>query len=266
MTAQPYAPQQQHYPQQQQYAPPAPQYAPPAPPAGAQTPWGQQMGGGKGIDLGGGGNAFTFDAIGASVTGRILSLTERQQTDMETGMPATWQDGSPKTMYVVELGTGLRADAYDDGVRSVYLRGSKKPESASSLAAVIGAVRAATGGTQILPGGTLTLTYVGDGEASRRGYSPPKRYEARYAPPSVQLDPGPAAPPAWVPPGPQQVPQAPQYGPPPAAEAPVQYVQQAPQAPQAPQALQVPQAPAAPQYTAEQIAAAAAAGISLPGM
>lgn len=141
------------------------------------------------FDLGGGGNSFAFDTIGNTVTGKIVAIEQVQQTDMQTGQPAVWDNGEPKMMVRVELATDLRDDAMDDGHRSVYLKGSRKPESKSSMAAVLGAVQTATGSRNISAGGTLTLTYSGDGDAPRKGYNAPKLYEAVYVPPSVDLAP-----------------------------------------------------------------------------
>lgn len=148
------------------------------------------------LNLGGdGAGAFPFDKIGDSITGQIADLEEVQQTNMDDNTPAVWADGKPKMMYRVTLKTALRSgeDPNDDGTRSVYLRGSKKADSKSSLAAVLGAVKAATGGTDLKVGGTLSLTYASDGIASQRGWNPPKQYTATYAAPSVNLD-GQAAP------------------------------------------------------------------------
>ena len=142
------------------------------------------------IDLASGGSAsFPFQNIGDSVTGKILNLEELQQTDLQTGEVKTFTNGQPMMMYRVELQTGLREGEMDDGVRSVYLKGSKKAESQSSLAAVLQAVLAATGRAALTVGGTLTLTYTGDGVAKGRGFSAPKQYSAQYAAPSVSLDP-----------------------------------------------------------------------------
>lgn len=184
------------------------------------------------IDLGGGGNAFPFDSIGDSVTGKILGLEELQMTDMDTGQPAVWDSGQPKMMYRVELQTDLGGEVGDDGKRSVYLKGSRKPESRSSLAAVLAAVRQAGGGSSLAVGGTLTVIFSGEGEPTRRGWNPPKHYTATYVPPSMDLG-----------------------EPTPAASAPAQAAPQQ-------------QAPAAPQvqWTEAQIAAAKAAGVQLPGM
>jgi len=182
-----------------------------------------------------GGNSFGFDRVGDSVSGKVLQLAEVQQTDMETGKPAFWEDGRPKMMYRVTLATALRdpADPADNGERSVYLRGSKKSESRSSLAAVLDAVRQATGGTSLQPNGTLTLTYTGDGEPSRRGYNAPKQYAAQYQAPAMELGGG----------------------------APVQQ-QPAYQAPPVQQAAPAPAVPATPTGPSrEQIAAVIAAGV-----
>lgn len=164
----------------------------------------------KSIDLGGGGagTSFQFETIGATVTGRIVDLETKQQTDPKTGDPKTFDNGDPMMMYVVTLATDLRGSAGlrepvegDDGTRSVFLKGSKKPESKSSLAAVLGAVKAATGGNALTVGGTLTMQYLGDGPKAV-GYSAPKLYAASYAAPSVALEqaaPAPAAAPVPTP-------------------------------------------------------------------
>ena len=211
-------------------------------------------------DLGGeGGNSFRFDTPGDTVTGQVIDMTEQQQTDLQTGEPRTFANGQPMMMYRVDLQTQLRdpADPTDDGRRSVYLKGSRAPESQSSLAAVLQAVRQATGRTQLTVGGTLTLTYIGDGASKTRGFNPPKLYVAEYVPPRLDLG-GPQQP--YQAPQPQQQPyQAPQpayqqQAPQPAyqQQAPHQpaYQQQAPQQPAYQQ--QAPQQPAYQQQAPQQ--------------
>jgi len=193
---------------------------------------------------GDGGNAFSFDRIGDYVQGQVLGLEEMQQTDMTTGEPAFWQSGQPKMMYRVTLATALRdpADPADDGKRSIYLRGSRKPESKSSLAATIGAVQAATGAGALATGGTLTLQYIGDGQQTQRGFNPPKQYAASYLPPSVDLTaPVPMAQPPATAAGGNGSQIAPMTNP--GAYAPPQVfpnVGQAPAPPPVPQPIQVP--------------------------
>src|SRR5690606_24285559 len=128
-----------------------------------------------------------FDRIGDEVSGTIASPPEvRQQTDMTTGKPKVWDNGDPVMQLVVRLQTDQRdpADPDDDGVRAVYVKGSKKPESKSLHAAVAGAVRA-SGAKSLEVGGRLTVRFVGEGVAERRGFNPPKHYEATYVPPAA---------------------------------------------------------------------------------
>jgi len=141
------------------------------------------------INLGSEGTAFPFNVIGDTVEGTIMKMEEVQQTDMDSGLPATWTDGSPKMMWRVILQTSLRDGPDDDGKRSVYLRGSKKPESKSTMAAALVAVKRATGSAHLQRGGWLKMTYSGNGVPPKRGYSPPKEYESDYrAPGPVAVD------------------------------------------------------------------------------
>ncbi|MFK5165182.1 hypothetical protein [Propionibacterium freudenreichii] len=91
---------------------------------------------------GNGGNSFRFDQPGATVTGQILDMSEEQQTDLQTGEPKTFSNGQPMLMYRVELLTDERdpGDQFDEGKRSIYLKGSRASESKSSMAAVLDAV------------------------------------------------------------------------------------------------------------------------------
>lgn len=172
--------------------------------------------------LGGGGKSAKFDAIGASITGTIASPPEvKQQTSMETGQPLTWDNGDPRMQLVVTLQTSLREDSDDDGLRKLYVKGSKDRASQSMHAAVASAVEAA-GAKGLDVGGTLTVTYVGDGVAKTRGFNAPKKYQAVYKAPDASAflgtdqgtvntatgeltSPAPAAPAAAGQPTPEQV-------------------------------------------------------------
>lgn len=134
--------------------------------------------------LGGGGKSASFPTIGASVTGTIAATPQvRQQTDM-SGNPLHWENGDPRLQLVVALQTELREDPDDDGIRNLYVKGSKDPKSQSLHAAVAAAVQK-SGAKGLELGGRLTVTYVGDGVASTRGFNPPKKYEARYERPDA---------------------------------------------------------------------------------
>jgi hypothetical protein len=121
------------------------------------------------------------DPVGYTVTGVIQSTEVRQQTDLD-GNLLTWDNGDPRMQLVVTLATDLRDDPEDDGVRAVYVKGSKSPGSKSVHDAVRAAVqRAGAKGLEV--GGTLTISFVGTEPAKTRGYSDRKLWEAQYAVP-----------------------------------------------------------------------------------
>lgn len=130
---------------------------------------------------GSGGKTFKFETIGDTITGTVTDDASLSQvTDFETGKPDTWDDGQPKMQLRVNVQTQLRdpADPHDDGVRSVYVKwwgGQRK--------ALQQALREA-GARGIAAGTTFTATYVGDGEAPRRGFSAPKLYRYEVKPPA----------------------------------------------------------------------------------
>lgn len=119
-----------------------------------------------------------FDNVGDSVVGFIARQPEvQQQRDFETGELKVWQDGNPMMQLRVVLSTEERdpEDPEDSGERAVYIRGN-------SQRAVAQAVRAASApGLEV--GGKLLIKYVADGKAARRGFNPPKVYEAKYRAP-----------------------------------------------------------------------------------
>ena len=134
--------------------------------------------------LGGGGKSASFDNIGDSVTGTITAEPEvRQQTNLQTGKPETWDNGDPKHQLVVTLQTAERADSDDDGIRNIYIKGSKKAGTKSLHDAVATAVRA-SGADGLAKGGTLTVTFIGEEPSQTRGFNPRKLYEAKYVPPA----------------------------------------------------------------------------------
>ena len=125
--------------------------------------------------LSGGEPSLKYDTPGASHTGKIISAEKQQQREIDTGKLKTWDDGKPQWQIVVRLQTVYNDPDIedDDGIRRDYLRGQK-------LKAVRAAVRKAK--AKLEPGGELTITYTGDGEARARGFSAPKLYTAAYVP------------------------------------------------------------------------------------
>jgi hypothetical protein len=134
--------------------------------------------------MGGGSASARFDNPGDTITGTICEAPEvRQQTDISTGQPVHWPSGDPKMQLIVTLQTTLRDDPDDDGKRRIYVKGKSLTE------AVREAVRQ-TGAKGLEIGGTLTVTYTGDGVASQRGFNPPKLYTATYARPDTAAQSG----------------------------------------------------------------------------
>ena len=140
-----------------------------------------------------GAKAFSFDAIGDAVEGEITAMDLRQQTDMQTGEPKTFDDGRPRKVMVVTLQTQTQDDENDDGLRTVWIRGGNyvavTGKGTSSLTALKDALRRAGVG-DIETGGYLRFQFTGEGKASARGFNPPKLYTADYVAPkqSISLD------------------------------------------------------------------------------
>ena len=128
----------------------------------------------------------SFQEVGDSVVGFISRPPEvQQQRDFETGELKIWSDGNPMMQLRVILSTDQRdpEDAEDTGERAVFIRGNMQR-------AVAQAVRAASApGLEV--GGKLLIEYVADGKAARRGFNPPKVYEAKYRAPEREAVPAP---------------------------------------------------------------------------
>lgn len=131
--------------------------------------------------LGGGGKSAKFENVGDTITGTICAPPElRQQTDIATGKPKTWDNGDPVMQLVVQLQTNEREDVEDDGIRNLYVAGGFKRMSLQK--AVADAVRAAKAkGLEV--GGTLTVKFTGEEPPATKGFSPAKLYAAKYQPP-----------------------------------------------------------------------------------
>lgn len=133
---------------------------------------------------GGGGRWTKFETPGDKVQGEIVGVETRQQTDLD-GNPKTWDNGDPIWEVVVTLQTTLTEDGDDDGVRKVSLSGSRKYASKAKAAA--DALKAA-GAKALEAGGTFGIAYTGDGEATKRGFNPPKLFAATYKAPAAAVD------------------------------------------------------------------------------
>lgn len=130
---------------------------------------------------GGSAPAVKFSEIGDKISGKILTAERTQQTDFTTGQPKFWDDGKPMWQIVVTLATDERDDDIedDDGTRRVFVRGHM-------LKAVQAAVRES--GRKLEIGGQLRIKHTGLGDPPKKGFHPPKLFEARYEPPEIDLD------------------------------------------------------------------------------
>lgn len=129
--------------------------------------------------MSGGGKSAKFPAIGTTVTGVIANPPEvQQQRDPADSKPKFWDDGKPMLQLRVTLATAERdpADPEDDGERNLYVKGQMQR-------AIRDAVKAA-GAARLDVGGTLTVTYVADGEKKNAAFNAPKVYAAAYVPPN----------------------------------------------------------------------------------
>lgn len=108
-----------------------------------------------------------FETIGDTVTGRIITSESRQQTDMDTGELLFWNDGRPRMQVLITL-----EQPDGDDVR-LYVKGNMQNAIKKALR---------DSDAKLLPGGTLTVTYTGDGEPTKRGWNAPKQYTAVYQP------------------------------------------------------------------------------------
>lgn len=129
---------------------------------------------------GGGSPAAKFLAHGDTVGGTITTEPEvQQQRSIEDGTPLTWSDGNPRMQMVVTVQTSLRDPSIedDDGKRRIFVRGQMRNAVQQAVLA--------TGAKGLDVGGTLTVTYTGDGERKNPAYTPPKLYQATYSKPTT---------------------------------------------------------------------------------
>lgn len=122
--------------------------------------------------------SFKGKPYGTTYKGVVDRAPEvQQQTDFDSGKPLFWDDGRPKWQAKIVIQTDERDPKIsdDDGLRAIYA----KAEVQKAIAA---AVRAA-GAKRVEPGGVLSLTFTGEGEAKGK-LNPPKLYAATYEPPN----------------------------------------------------------------------------------
>ena len=145
-------------------------------------------------DLEGGSKSWLPTTIGDKISGSIISIERRQQTDFQTRQPITWDDGSPRMQTVVQVQTDLREGDDDDGVRSVWLKGGKnfEPLEGKGHSGEIALAEAAkTAGVKSIENGSkLTAIMSGLAKPTTRGFQSAKLFVMKLEPAvqSVSVD------------------------------------------------------------------------------
>lgn len=154
--------------------------------------------------------------VGESIAGYVRNLEEVQSTKMGTNEPDFWDPAKtqPKLVMRLTLQTDQRTEPTDDGQRSVILGGSRKSETQSKLAAVLDAVRGATGGTDLAYDAYVAIQCIGQRPSTAVQGGMAKTYSAQYRPPAMSLGNG-AQPMQQAQPQPQVWQQQPVQQPPP---------------------------------------------------
>lgn len=126
----------------------------------------------------GGGKSVKFANIGDSITGTVAAVHQPEQQSTPQGDPVfDKKTGAPKMQIRIELETDQRdpADEFDDGRRTLYVKGWMKGAIGDALR------RAGASGAPAI-GGKLTVKFTA--EEPNPGLSATKKYEAVYEKPS----------------------------------------------------------------------------------
>jgi hypothetical protein len=122
-----------------------------------------------------------FTNIGDSHAGRITNIAERPQTDINTGAPRTFQDGSPMMQWVITI------QKQDGEVVALYAKGGKFKAvtgSGESMLTAIGLAVRAANAQAVDVGGELAVQFTGLGE-QKPGKAAPKLFTAQYKAPAA---------------------------------------------------------------------------------
>ena len=113
----------------------------------------------------------------------IVKGKESVQARDDEGKLETWDNGDPKWVVVVTVQTDWRHPEIedDDGIRYLWLKGSKDPSKKTLMSSTIAAYTAA-GCSKLEIGGELSMAWVGEGIKSSPTRNPPKFYEAKFVP------------------------------------------------------------------------------------
>lgn len=137
-----------------------------------------------------GGKAFSFENIDDAVEGEILNCELRQQTDVQTQEPKTFNDGTPMMQIVITLQTKLHETDDDDGIRTVYAKGGRYDVASGTGTSMRDAIAEAvktSGADRLEEGGQLVVAFTGLGVKKNKGQNAPKLYTAGYRKPKASV-------------------------------------------------------------------------------
>jgi hypothetical protein len=116
---------------------------------------------------------FSFDAIGASVSGRITEITTETDTDFNTNKPRLQDNGEPIMIPVFAL--------LQDNDKRIFVFANKP----AMRRAIRDAIRT-VGADEPEIGGRLTVTFSGE-EPTQKGF-PKKLFTAEYEAPTASTN------------------------------------------------------------------------------
>ena len=112
------------------------------------------------------GRFVKWENASQTITGTVQSVDIRQATKFGTTEPDTWDNGDPKMQALVRVETSERADADDDGMRTIVINlwsGQKKALAAACKTAASCYVASGEGGKKaIVRGLTPSMMAVCD--------------------------------------------------------------------------------------------------------
>jgi hypothetical protein len=127
--------------------------------------------------------AAKFSSMGDTHSGIIRSMTERQQTDPNTGQVKTFPDGNPRMVWVIIL---EKPNGDTAALWATNGNWTAKTGSGEAMLRAIGTAVREAGASSLDVGGHLAIAHTGLGEA-KPGLNPPKLYTAQYKAPNTTI-------------------------------------------------------------------------------
>lgn len=137
--------------------------------------------------LEGGGKAASFEEIGDTLGGVVISAEFRQATDLDSGKPGFWDNGDPKQNAIITVQTDERDPAVpgDDGARSIYVKWWGPNKVALQTEIRTKTANLPEDQQDIIKGGYFQATLTDKIPPTTRGFSHSKVFGYRYTPPAA---------------------------------------------------------------------------------